>query len=444
MADRPDITHSLPGPGKGPTLELPLLRVVLREAGGKRAEVPLGLPAVTVGTAADCDLVCADERVSRHHCRLWLPSSDRIVIRDLGSKNGTSVGGVRIVEALLPVGVSATLGSSVLRVELEGGVRHVALSSEGRFGDAIGTSPAMRAAFAALAAAASTDEPLLIRGESGTGKEVLARSVHAASARTAGPLVVFDCGASAHPGAAEAELYGCAAGALPGVTGDRPGLLEQAHGGTLVLDDVGELPLDVQPLLLRALEEKQVHPLGSPARRPADFRLISTALADLRPLVREGRLREDLYFRLAGLEVTVPPLRERREDLAALADLFLSELVPPRRLADLPAGTLRLLEGHDWPGNARELKRTVRRLALFPDLGESAIDALSAREPRATVEDLPLKEAREAVLAAFEKKYLEHQLQKHGGNVSAAARAMGVSRQFAHKLLARHGLRGAE
>jgi len=459
-ADRPDQnqTRSIV-PGSGSMMELPRLRVVLQSPGGERSEVPLGLMAVTVGTAADCDLVSKDERVSRHHCRIWLAPGDRVAVRDLGSKNGTQVSGVRVVEAFLPhVGARVAIGSSEIRLELEGGVRQVALSSEGRFGDAVGAAPAMRAAFAALAAAAGTDEPLLIRGESGTGKEVLARSVHAASARAAGPLLVFDCGASAMPSAAESELYGCAAGALPGVTEDRPGLLEEAHGGTLVLDDVGELPLDVQPLLLRALEEKQARPLGSTARKPTDFRLISTALGDLRALVREGRLREDLYFRLAGVEVVVPPLRERRQDVAALANLFLSELVPPRSLGDLPEGTLRLLEAHDWPGNVRELKRTVRRLALFPDLGESAIGALAAgaagaakerpaeaaADPLGGVVDLPLKEARDAVLAAFERRYLERQLQKHGGNVSAAARAMGVSRQFAHKLLARHGLRGSD
>jgi DNA-binding NtrC family response regulator len=455
----PDFTRSISAPPGGSTLELPSLRLVLRGPGGDRVETPLGLTALVVGTAPECDLVARDDAVSRHHCRVWLTRAG-VVVRDLGSKNGTVVNGIRLVEAILPPGVVVALGGSELRVELEGGVRQVALAAEGRFGDAIGSAPAMRAAFARLAAAARTDEPLVIRGESGTGKEVLARAVHEASARASGPFMVFDCGASATPSAAEAELYGCAAGALPGVTADRPGLLEQAHGGTLLLDDVGDLAAEVQPMLLRALEEKHVRPVGSAARRPADVRVISTAQADLRPLVRDGRLREDLYFRLSGVEVVVPPLRERLEDLPALVERFLSELSPPRRLADLPPGALRLLEAHDWPGNVRELKHTARRLALFPDLGASAIDALSrtpppagaanasapapARDPLGEAGKLPLKEAREVVLAAFERRYLEHKLEEHGGNVSAAARAMGVSRQFAHKLLARHGLRGSD
>lgn len=448
----PDFTRSISAPAGGSTIELPSLRLVLRGPRGDRAEAPLGLTALVVGTAAECDLVAKDEAVSRHHCRVWLTGAG-VAIRDLGSKNGTLVNGVRLVEALLPPGIAVTVGGSELRVEVEGGVRQVALSTEGRFGEAIGSAPAMRAAFARLAAAARTDEPLVIRGESGTGKEVLARAVHEAGARASGPFMVFDCGASAAPAAAEAELYGCVAGALPGVTEDRPGLLEQAHRGTLLLDDVGELPAEVQPLLLRALEEKHVHPVGSAARRPADVRVISTTQGDLRPLVREGRLREDLYFRFSGVEVVVPPLRERLEDLPALVEHLLSGLSPPRGLSDLPPGALRLLEGHDWPGNVRELKHTVRRLALFPDLGEAAIDALSrakdasaapAADPLGEAARLPLKEAREAVLAAFERRYLETKLQEHGGNVSAAARAMGVSRQFAHKLLARHGMRGAE
>ncbi|MDI1483280.1 sigma 54-interacting transcriptional regulator [Polyangium sp. y55x31] len=424
-------------------VELPRARVLLRGPGRDDAVVELGLDPVVVGSGIECDLVVDDPYVSRRHCQLVMTTRG-VVVRDLGSRNGIWVQKIRVVEAVLPPGAGVSLGKLSLTVEAEGAVR-VPLSAGEQFGEAVGKSMAMRALFARLQRAAETDEPVLMLGESGTGKELLARAIHQTSPRRGGPFVVFDCGAVA-PSLVESELFGHEKGAFSGAQSARVGLLESANGGTLFLDELGELPLDLQPKLLRALESRQVKPVGGNRMRPLDLRVVAATHRDLKARVSSGEFREDLYYRLAVVEVRVPPLRERRDDIPVLVERLLAQRTPPCTLAELPPNTLEMLAGHTWPGNVRELRNTLARLILFRGGEGGSLPGLEGDAKSVTAAPVPLRmpfhEAREVVLEDFERRYAAEHLRAHEGNVSAAARAMGVSRQFLHKLISEHGLKG--
>lgn len=307
----------------------------------------------------------------------------------------------------------------------------------------------MRALFAKLERAAATSETILLLGESGTGKEILARGVHDSSPRRNGPFVVFDCSAIASS-LIEGELFGHERGAFTGAEKARAGLLEEADGGTLFIDELGELPIELQPKLLRALEARKTRRLGSNAWRSFDARIVAATHRDLRARIAAGSFREDLYYRLAVVEVHVPPLRERKDDIRLLVERFLAAQVPPRTLSDLPANAMELLTSHDWPGNVRELRNTVARLVLFggdafapssknPPLGRSG--PISQGEGVPPVPTLPWSEARDAAIERFARRYLAAKLRESGGNVKKAADASGVSRQFFHDLMKRYGIR---
>jgi transcriptional regulator with PAS, ATPase and Fis domain len=422
-------------------VELPGLALRLRSPGAPDVEVKVGLEPLVVGSSPECHVRTSDPSVSRLHCRVQL-TAEGVVIRDLGSKNGLVAGGLRVREAVMQTGGAVTLGASSLTLVPDGQPTVVPLAPGQRFGDALGASVPMRALFARLESAAASDLSILLLGESGTGKELLARAIHACGGRRDGPFVVLDCGALA-PSLVEAELFGHARGAFTGAVAARAGLLEQAHEGTLFLDEVGELPLDLQPRLLRAVEAREVRPVGGGAWRRADARIVAATNRDLRALVSRGAFRQDLYFRLAGLEVRVPSLRERKEDIGPLVHHFLASERPARSLDELPPFALELLAAYDWPGNVRELRNVVRRLLLFPGEAEATLEALGGRaepdEPGSY--GLPLREARERAIEAFERRYLAAVMKRHDGKVSSAAGEMGVSRQFAYRLLARHGIR---
>jgi DNA-binding NtrC family response regulator len=451
MPDGPDGACTLTT-DKNETLRVPALVVAVTVPGGAVVEARLELHPLVVGTSPECDLVVADPRISRRHCEIAL-TPDGIVLRDLGSKNGTYAGRIALREALLPPGETVTLGSCRLVVRPAGEPTQVPMAPAGSFGGAIGQSFVMRALFARLARAAATDQTILLLGESGTGKEVLARALHDEGPRRGGPFVVLDCGAIS-ANLVESEIFGYARGAFTGAAGARGGLLEEANGGTLFIDEIGELPLDLQPKLLRALEARQARRIGSNEWRSFDARVIAATHRDLRARVAEGTFRQDLYYRIAVVEVRVPALREHKDDIPVLVERFLGTYDPPRTMDDLPPHALPLLSAHSFPGNVRELRNLVARLVLFPDLGLDLPDAPAAegstRVPTAApvpaarlapVVDLPLPAARELVIERFERGYLAAKLGQHGGNISRAADAMGVSRQLVHRLLDRYGMR---
>ncbi len=318
----------------------------------------------------------------------------------------------------------------------------------------------MRALFAKLERVAPSHESVLLLGESGTGKEVMARAIHAVSPRRDGPFVTVDCSAIA-PSLVEAKLFGHARGAFIGAVAAREGLLEQANDGTLFLDELGELPADMQPKLLRALEARQVRRIGSGEWRPFDARVIAATHRDLQARVADRSFREALYYRLAVVEVRVPSLRERKDDIPLLVEHFLSAQSSFGGQKMLPSHAMELLMAHDWPGNVRELRNTVARLTLFPELTGEALSGLIGGEPRAVpgeaatvgpgraagedtfggLMNLPLHDAREFLLEQFERRYLIARLAEHGGNVSRTAAAIGASRQHLYRLIERYGLR---
>jgi transcriptional regulator with PAS, ATPase and Fis domain len=419
-------------------LEVPSLTVTAHAPGGA-LQARLGMKPLTIGSAPECDLVIVDPQVSRHHCRLTL-GENGIEIVDLGSKNGTFVRDIAVEKARVVAGVPITIGATRLTVTVEGAPTVVPLSLAASFGTAIGGSLSMRAVFAQLERAAPTEATVLLLGETGTGKELLARAIHDQSPRRDGPFEVLDC-AGVTASLLEGELFGWVRGAFTGAVGARDGVLLAAHGGTLFIDELGELPLELQPKLLRALESRQVKQLGDNEWRSFDARVVCATHRDLRAAVAEGSFREDLFYRVAMLEVTVPPLRERKQDIALMVERFLAELEPPRSIDDLPPGAMGLLLAHDWPGNVRELWNTVARLSLFPDL-EGELGAGGEPAPAAaTIGRLPLREARTMVVEYFERQYVASKLREHAGNVSRAAEAMGVSRQFLHRLMDRYGIR---
>jgi len=427
-------------------VSVPSLEVVLTSPASPATAVvvaPLGMDPLVVGTSPECGVVVDDPHVSRRHCELTL-GDDGVVLRDLESKNGTFVGDLQIREVVLRPGVTARVGQWRLCVRVTGAPHELPLSSSARFGEAVGGTLVMRALFARLEVATATQETVLLVGESGTGKELLARAVHDASPRLDGPFVVFDCSAVA-PTLVESELFGFVRGAFTGADRDRAGIFEQAHGGTIFLDEIGELPLELQPKLLRALESRQTRRVGGSAWQSFDARVVAATHRDLAAGMKSGAFRQDLYYRLAVLEARVPPLRERRDDIELLVERFLAAWSPPLTVHDLPPGSLAMLRAHDWPGNVRELRNALARMVVFQDAGPTTPGGAGKGGGGADpLLRLPLREARQQVVEKFEQGYVAAQLDAHGGNVTRAAEAAGVSRQFLHRLLERYRIRDGE
>jgi transcriptional regulator with PAS, ATPase and Fis domain len=365
-------------------------------------------------------------------------------IRDTGSTNGTFVSGVRVYDALMPLDARLRMGDTELALAPSGETVEREQTTTDRFGDLLGCSPRMRELFADLERIAGTDVTLLVEGETGTGKDLIAESVHRASARSSGPFVVFDCGA-VNPSLAESELFGHERGAFTGAVQAHAGVFEQADGGTLLLDEIGELPKELQPKLLRALENRQIRRVGGSKVVTFDARIIAATNRNLRAEAARGTFREDLYFRLAAAHVAAPPLRDRMEDLEQLVEHFLSLERPPRAVADVPPQVWDLFRSHRWPGNVRELRNAIQRLLVTPDRPlrdwSGPPPAVPASAAATSIKDdvLPLRVARREAGDAFERTYLAAVLGRAGGSVTRAAAIAEVSRQMLQKLLRKHG-----
>jgi DNA-binding NtrC family response regulator len=417
--------------------ELPAMRLEIVAGPDAGSRFASEAERFTIGTDERADMILHDRTVSRFHAEIAL-EDDRVSIRDLGSHNGTFVDGVSVVHAHLVPGATIRVGASELRFASDGAPIAIALGAE-RFGSMVGRSPAMRAVFARLARAAPTDATVLLTGETGTGKEVAAEALHAASRRAARPFVIVDC-AAVPPDLLESELFGHERGAFTGAVATRAGAFETADGGTVFLDEIGELATNLQPKLLRALERREIKRVGRDSWRPVDVRIIAATNRDLRAEVNAGRFRADLYYRLAVVEIRLPALSERRDDLPALVDALLERagmascaeaalLRTPEARADLVR--------HPWPGNVRELRNYVERCLALAERPALAV-------PDATVTEPPLNDlraARKQWTLDRERAFLEELLARHAGNVSAAARAAGYDRKHLYRMLWRHGLR---
>jgi DNA-binding NtrC family response regulator len=422
---------------------------------------------VSLGATEDNDLVLADETVSRAHCRIFR-EGDQYLIADLGSTNGTFVNRVRVREAFLHENCTITLGNTDLRFHPIDEKLRIVPSDRERFGEIIGRDRSMREIYAILEKIAPTDTTIVVEGETGTGKEVVARTIHQQSRRREGPFIVFDCGAVPE-NLIESELFGHEKGSFTGAVATRQGVFELAHGGTVFLDELGELQLDLQPKLLRVLEQREVRRIGGSKPLKVDVRIVAATNRDLEEEVRAGRFREDLYYRLSVVRLRLPALRERAADVELLARHFLSHGQFNRdrrglqRVQAIAPDVLERLRQYAWPGNVRELLNVMERAVSFADgdrvelrdlpehvsLTRSGADgwadatnpSITLHDPRAAPAPVgTFKDAKEQWVSAFEADYIAGLLRKSGGNISHAAREADLDRKHFRKLMKKYGL----
>lgn len=390
-----------------------------------------------VGSAAD-----ADGRVGEAppHLASFALEEDGLRMRVVDPRTPCHVGGIRVVDALLAGGESVSLaGTEVVVNRLGGASRSSASPAPLRFGRLEGESSAMARLYPVLARLAKADVSVVLEGETGTGKELAAEELHRNGPRCGSPFVVFDC-AAVTENLVEAALFGHARGAFTGAEEARRGVFEQAHGGTLLLDELGELSPALQAKLLRVVERRQIRRLGSHQVVPVDVRILSATRRDLAREVREGRFREDLYHRLAVARVRLPPLRERRADVPMLVRRFCAQVGASEDA--LAADLVASFQQHPWPGNVRELRNAVHRfLAVGQGVAHGApapfVPSLDAELDAGLDAALPLSEVRRLVQNQLEARYLAKSLGANGGSVTRAAAASGIARRHFQRLAAR-------
>ncbi|HEY8147072.1 MAG TPA: sigma 54-dependent Fis family transcriptional regulator [Kofleriaceae bacterium] len=420
-----------------------MFRVVIAAGPDRGSSLLLRHGRYSVGKAPDCDLVLSDPAVSRRHLTLKV-LADGVAVLDIGSKNGSYFQGARFRELILGVGAVLTIGSSQL-VLADAGRRSTdpPASDAHRFGKLLGGSLVMRRLFALLERVAESEGPVLIEGETGTGKEICAESLHAAGPRASGPFVVCDLSAVPPPHL-ESELFGHLRGAFAGADRDQEGAFASADGGTLFIDEIGELSLEAQPRLLRALERREVKPLGATRYVPFDVRVIAATNRDLWEECKAHRFRADLYHRLAVLRVHIPPLRDRSEDIPLLARHILGV-----GAASLGSDALALLASHDWPGNVRELRNVLTQAVSIAPPGRPICAAELGLVHRTQADPAVGEEwaegsdfhgAKRHVISSWEKSFLVELMQRAEGNVARAARQAGIDRPYLYRLLRKHGL----
>ncbi len=472
-------------------------------AGGKQDQgrwIRSSGDSLVLGRGKACHLRLHDPNVSRRHVKISMVSGG-VEVQDLGSRNGIGYLGRQIHGARLPLGARIQVGGCTIDIlPLENDVTFRASQRE-RYGGLVGGSLPMRRLYALLEALEGSDAPVLVQGETGTGKELVARAIHAHSARRDRPFVVIDC--SNVPGdLTDSELFGHRRGSFTGAVADHPGAFQAAHGGTVFLDEIGELAPALQSKLLRVLESGEIKRLGDVQHRRVNVRILAATNRRLDGEVSSGRFRQDLYYRLVVVQVDLPPLRDRPEDIPVLARHLLRQLTrgsPPEDLLS-PEVEESLLR-HEWPGNVRQLRNTLQRMLTVPTadltppaplatpMPEVAIQAAASQRPpapqpimpTATVPsrscepsaitarsrpptsvhptgypsddaipshvtlhaplDAPYRDAKEQLVTAFERRYLEHLWAQVDGNVSEAARRAGLDRKYLRTLLRKHGIR---
>ncbi|MBI2894063.1 MAG: sigma 54-dependent Fis family transcriptional regulator [Deltaproteobacteria bacterium] len=445
--------------GRPTTLTLRKCKLVVSEAGREREHI-FDKDAITMGAMDDNDVVVHDETVSRYHCKIVI-EGDSYILHDLDSTNGTFINRVRVREAFLKPDCVITAGKTEIHfAPLDEKVRIVP-SEKTRFGEVIGRNVKLREIYGILEKIAPTDATVVVEGETGTGKEVVARSIHDASRRKDGPFMVFDCGAVPE-NLIESELFGHEKGSFTGAIMTRQGIFELANGGTVFLDELGELRVDLQPKLLRVLEQREVKRVGGAKPIKVDVRVIAATNRNLEEEVRAARFREDLFYRLSVVRLVLPPLRDRKEDIPLLVKHFLKNLLcnkargDERKVNSISRDSMDRLVEYDWPGNIRELVNMIERAVSFCDSDTIEVEDLPEQisMPRqiavasggggggapAAVDDVPFKEAKERWVSSFEKDYILHLLRKNAMNISHAAREADIDRKYFRKLMRKYGI----
>ena len=415
------------------------VEVVAGSAAGTGPGVVMDIPpaGLLIGSGPDCDVRLEDPLVSRRHLELR-PEEEGVRVRDLDSTNGTLVHGVMMRDVLITNDTVLGVGDCSLSIRLSSEPLDVQLSPRRSFGDAVAHSAAMRHVFALLERAAQSDVTVLLEGDSGTGKDVLATALHSESKRAESSFVVVDCGAIPE-GLVESELFGHERGAFTGASQSRAGAFEQAHGGTVFLDEIGELPIEAQPKLLRALENRSFRRVGGSETIKVDVRVVAATNRRLRESVRRKEFREDLFYRLAVVHVRVPRLGERPDDVLPIAERFLRHIAGDD--AVIPDDLAILLRSYPWPGNARELRNVVERFATFDRTDARLLFGSAERAPEvsgdpfAGFENMPYHDAKKQVMEAFHGAVLPKAVERAGGSVAKAAQALGLPRASLYRML---------
>ncbi len=426
------------GRGEGRRIRLRQGRIAVVEGPSRGAERLLGDVPLVIGRDPGADLRLEDAAVSRRHLAIET-RGEAYAVRDLGSRTGTFLGARRVGDAELADGDRIRVGDSLLEFRAETSEVPVGEAGPEGFEGLLGRSPAMRELFGLIATVAPLDLSVLLLGESGTGKEGLARALHSRSSRSGGPYQVVDCTLLSGDHL-RSELFGHRRGAFTGAEVDRPGAFARADGGTVFLDELGELPLALQPTLLRVLETGEVRPLGSDDPCRVSVRVVAATSRDLASMVAAGSFRRDLWYRLSGVTVTVPALRDRGEDAALLAEHFL----PPG--ARMSRWARQAVLTHGWPGNVRQLRFAVERAAALAGgrLVEAADLGLGDGTPEAAgaVHGAGSMPTGPSDLEAVESEAIRRALEAARGNRSLAARRLGIARSTLYEKLKRLGLDG--
>jgi len=437
------------------TLTFPQSECVIETPGKTAKTYNLKKDTIRIGTAQNNDIVIEDETVSRHHAEI---TKDKFgyLIRDLGSTNGTYVGNVQIKEVYISAQSSLRVGKTKIRFHAQDEKLDIYPSAQSKFGSILGQSIEMRKIFGILEKVAPTNVSVVIGGETGTGKELVAKAMHEHSKRNKHNIVIFDCGAVAE-NLIESELFGHEKGAFTGATNARQGAFEIADQGTIFLDEIGELSLDLQPKLLRVLETGEIKRVGADRPKKVNVRVVCATHRNLKDMVTKGLFREDLYFRLSVVHVYLPPLRKRKEDVSMLVDHFFQlakrTMDGSSKVQGVSTDVLDTLNNHHWPGNIRELKNVIDRAYSFCD--DNLIDVVHLPDylqgpGRVTEEEaalaldpdisVPFKEAKEKWVENFEREYLIKLLRKNDLNISQAAKDAGIDRKSVQRLLKKYDL----
>ncbi len=405
----------------------------------------------TIGSGKQNDLTLSDSTISKRHCEIAVDEDGGYRIRDLDSTNGTFVQGVRVSTAFLHPGAEFQIGKThIIFCPLQES-REIPLSSRESFGGMLGRSIAMRRIFHLAETYAPTDATVMITGETGTGKEILAEEIHKHSRRCTKPYIVIDCAAMAKD-LIESELFGHVKGAFTGANADRQGAFETADGGTVFLDEIGDLSPELQPKLLRVLEKREIRRVGDNRIRKINVRIICATNRRLDEEVNAGRFREDLYYRLSVVQIEIPPLRRRKEDIPMLAKRFLIDLHGPDAMKEVLHfdETMEVLKGHDWPGNVRELRNLIevafyassRPVDLSAFLGLGRFLPATQRDEKPSFQaDRPFKDAKNDLIEDFERGYLQDLLNRNTGNISKSAREAGIERAYLQRLIRKYDLK---